>query len=150
LADPIKSTVCTFRAVAKTITKALLFHILFEALDCTLDSAHNSLRISSVNLAHLIYSKGFRIVCVLGAGPSPQSLHPLDTTPAPPQLHTRNIMAAPNERPRRVSMAYVLGFSKTPFKDPNPPPPPPQLRRPTGVDELVSRSGTLAFHRLST
>jgi hypothetical protein len=87
---------------------------------------------------HLTWLKGPRIVCVLLAGPSPHSLNRLDAYFDPPRLHTRNTMAAPNEPPRRVSMAYVLGFSKTPFKDPKPPPPPPQLRRPSGVGELVS------------
>ncbi|KAL5116513.1 hypothetical protein ACEQ8H_005634 [Pleosporales sp. CAS-2024a] len=46
-------------------------------------------------------------------------------------------MAAPNEPPRRVSMAYILGFSNKPFKDPKPPPA-PRPRQSAGLGELLS------------
>ncbi|CAO2654992.1 Nn.00g117250.m01.CDS01 [Neocucurbitaria sp. VM-36] len=46
-------------------------------------------------------------------------------------------MADPNGPPRRVSMAYILGFSNKPFKDP-PPPRPPQ---PSALAQMVSTPG---------
>jgi hypothetical protein len=46
-------------------------------------------------------------------------------------------MADANAAPRRVSMAYILGFSNKPFKDGGPPAPPPAPRHPSAFKQMV-------------
>ena len=48
-------------------------------------------------------------------------------------------MADSSNAPRRVSMAYILGFSNKPFKDGGPPVPaqPPPPRRPSTFKKMV-------------
>ena len=54
-------------------------------------------------------------------------------------------MTDPNRAPRRVSMAYILGFTNKPFKDGGPPAlaqlPPP--RRPGHFQQMVRPRNTL-------
>lgn len=45
-------------------------------------------------------------------------------------------MPESSEPPRRISMAYVLGFSNKPFKEK--PPAPEVPRKPSKMDQLVS------------
>ncbi|KAH7069207.1 hypothetical protein BKA63DRAFT_478087 [Paraphoma chrysanthemicola] len=49
-------------------------------------------------------------------------------------------MADPGGAPRRVSMAYILGFSKNPYKDPKPPPQ-PRPPRSSGLDQMMTSPG---------
>lgn len=48
-------------------------------------------------------------------------------------------MTDANGPPRRVSMAYILGFSNKPFKDGGPPfpPQPPAPRHPNAFKQMV-------------
>ncbi|UPX18668.1 uncharacterized protein EKO05_0008960 [Ascochyta rabiei] len=54
-------------------------------------------------------------------------------------------MASASGVPRRVSMAYILGFSNKPFKDGGPPapsqPPPPPPRHPGAFKQMVTTPG---------
>ncbi|KAJ4990480.1 hypothetical protein SVAN01_03927 [Stagonosporopsis vannaccii] len=52
-------------------------------------------------------------------------------------------MTDANKAPRRVSMAYILGFSHKPFKDGGPPipAPPPPPRQPSNFKQMVSTPG---------
>lgn len=50
---------------------------------------------------------------------------------------SRTNMADASGAPRRVSMAYILGFSNKPFKDGGPPAPPPAPRHPSAFNQMV-------------
>ncbi|KAF3044158.1 hypothetical protein E8E12_010497 [Didymella heteroderae] len=50
-------------------------------------------------------------------------------------------MADASGAPRRVSMAYILGFSNRPFKDGGPPAAPPVPRHPSAFKQMVTTPG---------
>ncbi|KAF1923837.1 uncharacterized protein M421DRAFT_302944 [Didymella exigua CBS 183.55] len=50
-------------------------------------------------------------------------------------------MADASGAPRRVSMAYILGFSNKPFKNGGPPAPPPAPRHPSAFKRMVTTPG---------
>lgn len=52
-------------------------------------------------------------------------------------------MADSTDAPRRVSMAYILGFSNKPFKDGGPPAPPPAPRHPGAFKQMVSFAASM-------
>lgn len=67
----------------------------------------------------------------------------------PSQRRFQHTMADANGRPRRVSMAFILGFSNKPFKDGGPPAPPPP-RRPSAFKQMVSTSHDLPIETTLT
>ncbi|KAF1838146.1 hypothetical protein BDW02DRAFT_595018 [Decorospora gaudefroyi] len=50
-------------------------------------------------------------------------------------------MVEPYGTPRKVSKAYIFGFSDRPFKEPKPTPPPPRPKKPSALTQMVSTPG---------